>query len=131
MGVTRIGHEDVPSPIASSLHASMTDFKAPKWMSVEGRVVFISKSGRGFRFELQSQPDSIWVMVPDGGEMDPKRLLNSRIRVAGIGRAVLAPNQERVLGDFSVATSDNITILEESAGATAASGATPTLDRKS
>ena len=127
VALTRIGHEDVPSPIASSLHASMTDFKAPKWMSVEGRVVFISKSGRGFRFELQSQPDSIWVMVPDGGEMDPKRLLNSRIRVAGIGRAVLAPNQERVLGDFSVATSDNITILEDSAGATAASGATPTL----
>ena len=125
--LTKIGHEDVPSPIVSTLHASMTDFKTPKWMSVEGRVVFVSKSDRGLKFELRSQPDSIWVMVADSGELDPSRLLNSRIRVTGIGRAVMTPNRDQVLGELSVATSDNMTILGDSEGATADSGSVRTL----
>ena len=125
--LTRIGHENVPSPIVSSLHAPISNSEPSQWISVEGRVVFVSRSGRGLRFELHSQPDSIWVMVADGGELDPTRLLNSRIRVAGIGRAVMAPNRDLVLGELSVATSDNITILEDSGAATANSSSARTL----
>ncbi|MGO8764665.1 MAG: PA14 domain-containing protein, partial [Limisphaerales bacterium] len=122
-----VGHKDVPSPNVSSLHAPMADAKAPQWMSVEGRVDFVSRMGKGLRFELRSQPDSIWVMVADDQEPDAERLLNSRIRVTGVGRAVMAPNRDRVLGELSAATSDEITILQESAGVTATSGSAPTL----
>jgi len=66
-------------------------------------------------------------MVADGGDLDPVRLLNSRIRVTGIGRAVITPNRDRVLGELSVATSENVTMLENSAGTIAASGAAPAL----
>ena len=125
--LTTIGHEDVPSAIVSSLHAPMTDSEASKWMTVEGRVVFDSRFGKGMQFELRSQPDSIWVMVADGGELDPTRLLNSRIRVTGVGRAVMTPRQDKVLGELSVATYSDIAILEDSAGAIAASGSVPTL----
>jgi signal transduction histidine kinase len=125
--LTRTSREAVPPPVASSLNAAMTDSEAAKWMSVEGRVDFVSRSGQGLRFELRSQPDSVWVMVADGGDLDPARLLNSRIRVAGIGRAVITPNGDRVLGEFSVATSDNIKILEDSVGAIASSGSIPSL----
>jgi signal transduction histidine kinase len=127
ISLTVIGHDVVPSPIVSSLHAPMTDSEAPKWMSVEGRVAFDYRSGRGLRFELCSQSDSIWVTVADSGELDPIRLLNSRIRVAGIGRAVMALNRERVLGELSAATSENITMLEDPAGATTDSGSVRTL----
>ena len=96
-------------------------------MSVEGRVVFISKSGRGLRFQLQSQPDSIWVTVADNNNLDTTRLLNSLIRVSGVGRAVIAHNRDRVLGELSVATSDDMTIREDPAGGITATGATPTL----
>ena len=95
--LTTVGHEDVPSPIVSSLNAPMNDSEAPKWMSVEGRVAFVFRSGRGLQFELRSQQDSIWVTVVDGKELDPTRLLNSRILVSGIGRAVMTPNLDRVL----------------------------------
>jgi signal transduction histidine kinase len=125
--LTTIGHENVPSPILSSLHAPMSNSESSQWMSVEGRVVFVSRSGRGLRFELHSQPDSIWVTVADGGELEPMLLLNSRIRVAGIGRAVTAPNRDLVLGELSVVTSDNITILEDSGPAIAGSNSVRTL----
>ena len=125
--LTVISHEAVPSPIILSLHTPMTDSAAPKWMGVEGRVVFVSRSGRGLQFELRSQPDSIWVTVADGRELDAARLLNARIRVIGIGRAVMASNRDRVLGQLSVATSDNITILDDSSIATAETGSVRTL----
>jgi signal transduction histidine kinase len=116
---TTIGHEEIPASNVSSLHVPVTASEAPKWMSVEGRVVFVSRSGRGLRFELRSQPDSIWVTVADGGDLDPARLLNSQIRVTGIGRGLTAPNRDLVLGELSVATSDNIVVLEDSTGAKA------------
>lgn len=120
INLMRTGHEDVPAPIVSSLHAPMADSEASRWMSVEGRVAFITRSGRGLRFELRSPPDSIWVMVADTGELDSQRLLNSRIRIAGIGRAVMAPNRDRVFGELSVATADSITILQDSETVTSA-----------
>lgn len=125
--LTTIGHESVPPPVVSSLHAPMTDSEASKWMSVEGRVVFISKTGRGLGIELQSLPDSIWVAVADGKELNPVRLLNSRIRVSGIGRAEMAPNRDRLLGELSVATADDMTILADWSPTTDPSGAAPML----
>jgi signal transduction histidine kinase len=122
-----IGHAKIPAPAITALRASMADSEAPRWMNVEGRAVFVSKSGRGLRFQLQSQPDSISVTVADDKALDPLRLLNSRIRVSGVGRAVIAPNQERVLGELSVATSDDIAIQEDLAGGIATPGAKPTL----
>jgi len=125
--LTRIGHESVPSATLSSLHAPMMDSGVHKWMSIEGRVAFVSRNGRGLRFELRSQPDSIWVMVADAEGLDLARLLNSRIRVAGVGRAVTAPNREHVLGELSVTSGGDITILEDSAETVAASGSAPAL----
>ncbi len=124
---TTTGHEAVPSPIVSSLHEPMADSEAPEWVSVEGRVDFVSRSGRGLRFELRSSPDSIWVAVADANELDPLSLLNSRIRVAGIGRAATTPNRDLMLGELSVATSDNITVLKDSTGTIVISGAAPAL----
>jgi signal transduction histidine kinase len=125
--LTVVGHEVVPPPMVSSLYAPMTDSDAPKWVSIEGRVTFDYRSGRGLRFELRSESDSIWVTLADDGELDPLRLLNSRILVVGIGRAVRALNRESVLGELSVATSDNITILEDSTEAPTGSGIPRTL----
>jgi signal transduction histidine kinase len=124
---TMIGHEAVLQPDVSSLHAPMPDAEASSWMSVEGRAVFVSRTGKGLRLELRSQPDSIWVALADGGDLDPARLLNSRIRVTGIGRAVITPNGDRVLGELMVATADNIKILGDSTGTIASSVSPPAL----
>src|ERR1035437_7522384 len=112
--LTTIGHEAVPQPGVLSLHALMPEAESSSWMSVEGRAVFVSRTGKGLRFELRSQPDFIWVRVADRGDLDPARLLNSRIRVTGIGRAVITPNGDRVLGELMVATADNLKLLEDS-----------------
>ncbi len=127
VSLTTISHQDVPSPTLTTLRASMTDAESPRWISVEGRVAFVSTSGRGLRFELQSQPDSIWVTVADAKKLEAMRLLNSRICVRGISRVVMAPNGDRMLGELAVATSDDITIQEDSSEVVAASGVTPTL----
>ena len=86
----------------------MPDVAAAKWLSVEGRVDFVSRAGRGVGFELRSQTDSIWVMVADSEDIDPNRLLNARVRVTGVGRAVIASNRNPVLGELSVATADDL-----------------------
>lgn len=125
--ITTTGHGEVPPPIVSSLHETMNDSEAPKWMSVDGRVSFVTISGRGLRFELRLQSDSIWVLVADCKNVDAMRLQNSRIRVSGIGRAVFATSRDPVLGELSVATSDNISILEEPIGALSSPGSTPKL----
>jgi signal transduction histidine kinase len=124
---TKTGHEAVPQPEVSSLRAPMTDAEASSWRSVEGRVVFVSRSGRGLRFELRSQPDSIWVRVADGGGLDTACLLNSRVRVTGIGRAVITANGDRVLGELMVASVDNLTIFEDSTSTIASSVSPPAL----
>jgi signal transduction histidine kinase len=118
----KLGRESIPPPTLSSLHARMTDFGASQWTSVEGRVDFVSRFGQGLRFELRSGSDSVWVTVADARELDPLRLQNSRIRVAGIGRASMTQNRELVLGELTAATSDNITILEDSARPVAEAG---------
>jgi len=111
IALSKTGHETVPTPMLSSLPATMTDVATAKWMGVEGRAVFVSRSGRGASFELRSQTDSIWVMVADSGEIDPNRLLNERIRVVGVGRAVITSNRNPVVGELSVVTADDLTIL--------------------
>lgn len=118
----KLGSENIPSPAALSLRAQMTDFDASEWISVEGRADFVSRFGRGLRFELRSGSDSVWVTVADARELDPLHLQNSRIRVAGIGRASMTQNRDLVLGELSVTTSDNITFLEDSARPIADSG---------
>jgi hypothetical protein len=124
---TTMGHEEVPIPPVSSLHVPMTDSEPSKWMTVEGRVVFVSRFGKGLRFELRSLPDSILVTVAGGRELDAMRLLNSRIRVSGVGRVAMTPSRDKVLGELAVATSDTIEILEDSIGAKADSGSVHTL----
>ena len=123
----KIGHEDVPPPVVSSLRAPVTDSVAPQWLSIEGRVVFVARAGRGFHIELQSQPDSVWITVADGKELDPMRLLNFQIRVSGIGRAEMTPGRDRLLGELSVATADAMTILEDGAAVMSPSNMFPTL----
>ena len=127
VALKKTGQEVVPPPIVASLPAAMPEVAAAKWMSVEGRVDFVSRAGRGVGFELRSQTDSIWVMVADSEEIDPNRLLNARVRVTGVGRAVIASNRNPVLGELSVATAGDLAILGDAGGAAAGSGPVRTL----
>ena len=127
ISLKKTGQEEVPPPIVASLPAAMTDIAAAKWMCVEGRANFVSRSGRGVSFELRSQTDSIWVLVADSGEMDPNRLLNERIRVTGVGRAVITSTRNPVLGELTVATAKDLTILGNAEGMVAGSGPVRTL----
>jgi len=126
VSMSTIRHQDVPPAAVTSLHAPMADATGPQWTTVEGRVVFASKQGRGLRLELRSPPDSLWIAVADGQGLDPVRILNSRIRVTGVGRALIAANREKVLGQLSTAAAGDVTILEKSGGG-APVGSTPTL----
>ncbi len=117
----RTGHAAVPPPMADTLRAAFTNLAAAKWMSVEGRVDFISRSGRGLSFELRSPTDSIWVMVADSGEIDFQQLLHERIRVTGVGRAVITSTRNRMLGELTVVSASDLTMLGKGGGLLAGS----------
>ncbi len=123
----RTGHTAVPTPMAGTLRIGFTNLAAAKWMSVEGRVDFISRSGRGLSFELRSPTDSIWVMVADSGEWDPHQLLHERIQVTGVGRAGIAQTRNLMLGELTVVSSKDLVMLGNRGRKLADPGAVPAL----
>jgi signal transduction histidine kinase len=83
-----------------------------RWVTVEGRVSFVSVKGEGMAFDLHSGQDVIPVRLADASGLELSALLNSRIRVAGVGRGSLSLDKRLVLGKLSVASAKDIVVLE-------------------
>ncbi len=107
----RVGTSDVPIAAPGFYGETMGSLTERCWMTIEGRVNLISKTGKGLEFELQSDRDVISVRVADVAGLDPSRLRNARVRVTGVGRAVLTMDQRLILGRVSVASSKEIVLV--------------------
>lgn len=86
-----------------------------RWVQTEGTVTFIGEKGRGYELELTSETGRMHVELMDRSGISPELLLNSRIRVTGIGLATLTPDGENVAGLLKVPGNDQIELLEEPA----------------
>ncbi len=84
-----------------------------RWVTIGGRVGFISKQGRGLEFELRSDQDVILVKVADAADLDPLHLQNARVKITGIGRGVLTAGQHVILEKIMVASSKDIELVEK------------------
>jgi signal transduction histidine kinase len=108
----RTGAAKVPVAEAAVIGEPVESFDERHWMALEGRVNFISRKGEGVEFELHSERDSIWVHVADAKGIDPLNLLNSYVRVTGVGQGVLGADKRIVLGQIMVASAKELTVLE-------------------
>ena len=74
-------------------------------------------------FQLQSGYNALTVRVMDAAGLDPAALVNSWVRVAGVGHGVFNVERRIVLGELSTANGTNVQILE--AGSAVANGFLP------
>jgi signal transduction histidine kinase len=108
-----LGFTNVPPP-GPAMYGER--FSAPtdrRWMTLEGHVSFVSRMGKGLEFELGSGPDVVTVRLADAVGLAPAALLNSRVKVTGVGRAVLTSDERLVLGELSAAGAKDLVIVEK------------------
>ena len=114
--VIKLGRTNVPPARSVKLQNSdFNDLGERHWITIEGRVGFVSRSGEGLMFDLGTDRNVVSVWLADAAGLDPGKLLNARVRVAGIGRSVIAGDQTPVLGKLFMAGTNEITFLEPNA----------------
>lgn len=106
------GVTDVPVPRPGFYGERMKSLNERRWTVLEGRVGFVSKKGKGIEFDLHSDRDVISVRVADADGLDLAHLQNSRVKVSGVGHAVLTADQRLVLGKLFAASAKEIQSIE-------------------
>ena len=114
--VKKLGTEAAPAAPLAVIGQPMSGLNEHRLASLEGRVDFVSRLGKGLQFELRSDQDSAWIAMADAGDLDPDRLLNTHVRVSGVAGAVLTESQRIVLGKLAVASSKELAIIESASG---------------
>ena len=110
--IVKLGSATLPTAKPGVIGEAMDSLDTRCWMTVEGNVSFVSKTGEGLEFELRSERDSIWVKVADATGVDPLKLLNSDVRITGVGRGALSLEKRIILGRIMVASAREIAVVE-------------------
>lgn len=111
--IVHLGDTSPPVALRGFHREVMSNLQERRWMTIEGRASFISRTGRGLEFELRSDRDVVLVKVADAAELDEVRLQNAQIKVTGVARGVLTVNRQVVLEKLMVASSREIEVLEK------------------
>ena len=114
--VRKIGASDPPPAPYAYLGASMISLNDRRLATIEGRVRFVSRVGKGLRFELCSEQNFVSVVMADAGSLEPMDLLNAYVRVSGVAGSVLTESQRVVLGRIAVAGPRELSIIENPPG---------------
>jgi signal transduction histidine kinase len=128
--VVSLGRTNAPTPKpARLLGADFRDLDERRWTVVEGRVGFVSRLGEGVRFDLGTDRQVISVRLADATGLDLSGLLNSRIRVTGIGHALMTTDQSLVLGKLFAASARDLLFIETALAKTEAKLPITSVDR--
>ena len=123
--IIRAGFTNVPIAARGFYGDAMSSMAERRWVTIEGRVGFISKKGRGLEFELRSDQDVILVKVADAADLDPLHLRNAQVKVTGVGRGVLTMSRHVILEKLMVAGSRDIELMEKTFGSQPPLGIVP------
>jgi signal transduction histidine kinase len=106
------GFTNVPPPTPAQFGEILRGPTDRRWATIEGRAGFVSRSGKGLEFELRSGSDAVLVRVADAAGLDSAVLLNSKVRVTGVGRGVLTSGERLVLGRLFAASTKDVSVVE-------------------
>jgi signal transduction histidine kinase len=113
--VRTLGTTRVPVAQAGVIGEPMSQLEERRWLSVQGRVSFISRVGAGLELELRSGVDTLFVKVADASGLQPAALLDTHVRAVGVGRAALSADQRIVLDRLLVPDDRGLTRVEHGA----------------
>lgn len=84
-----------------------------RWASVEGVVRYVATSGRRLELDLRSPSNNrMQVDVMDSAGLPGEYLLNSKVRLTGVGRQVFSPGAQSIWGLFTVGGAPDVQFLE-------------------
>jgi len=104
VAVRRLGGSTAPAPQPGLIGQPMDSLEERQWMSLTGRVSFISKQETGLDLELCSGAETVSVTVADAAGLEPGTLLNASVRAIGVGRGALSAGQRVILDRLYVAS---------------------------
>lgn len=110
--VDRLGRTTIPTAKPAPSLPGFCDPSEQCWTMAEGRVSFVSRTGEGVCFDLETDGHVIAVRMADAAGLDLAALMNARVRLTGIGRGVMTANLVPVLGKLFVAGSRNLVHVE-------------------
>lgn len=111
VSVKKLGKAAAPAAPMAVIGQTMSGRNQHRLATIEGRVDFVSRSGKGLKFELRSDQESAWVAMAEAGDLEPEHLLNAYVRVSGVAEAVFTESQRMVLGKLAVASSRELSII--------------------
>jgi signal transduction histidine kinase len=114
--ITKLENASVPAPVAASPGEPAASTIGQRWVAVEGRVNFVSPSGKGLELKLRSNRDLIRVRIADAQGLDAMKLMNLRVRVTGAGSGIFDVDQRIVLGELFAASAKNLEFLDPVSG---------------
>jgi signal transduction histidine kinase len=114
--VKTIGANAPPLAPLARIGSPMTGLNRHKLATVQGRVSFISRSGKGLQFEIRAERNSVSTRMADAGALEPADLLNAYVSVSGVAEGVLTEDQRVVLGRLAAANSRQLTFVESAPG---------------
>lgn len=108
-----LGHTMVPEPKpARLLETDGTNLDKRYWITVTGRVSFVSPTGEGVRFDLHTDQRVISVHVADAAGLNLSALPEARVQVTGLGRGAIALDQTLKIGRLFLASAKDLAFVE-------------------
>jgi signal transduction histidine kinase len=98
-----IGKGAIPAPVPATLGEPVSIATRQEWITVEGWVAGVSRTGRGAELKLALQQISLLVRIADCEGFDVSDLLHSQVRVTGVGVGHFALDGKAFLGEVIAA----------------------------
>ena len=111
--ITKLETGNVPVATPAIIGEPMTSTVGQRWVSVEGRVNFVSPSGKGLELKLRSERESIRVRIADADGLNATKLMNLRVGITGAGRGIFNLDHRIVLGELFAPNAVDLKFLDQ------------------
>jgi signal transduction histidine kinase len=114
--IIKVGTNVPPAAPSAIVGEAMANLNERRLVTIEGRVGFASRSGKGLRLEVRSENESVQVAMSDAGALVAEDLLNGYVRVSGVAQGVLTQDRQVVMGKLAVVSPKELTVVRNPPG---------------
>ncbi|HEU6448969.1 MAG TPA: ATP-binding protein [Verrucomicrobiae bacterium] len=109
--VVKIGTAAVPVPVPATIGQPLNKPTKQRWVTVEGSAGSVIPAGHGLEINLNLGRNSLHVRVADAQGLSISNVLDSEIRVTGVGVTVFNQQGDAMLGQVLAANAQSVEIV--------------------